>query len=392
MAADGSAPFIPLSVPEIGGNEWAYIKECLDTNWVSTAGPFVERFELEFARKLGASHAVACQSGTAALHVALLVAGIGPGDEVLVPALTFVAPANAIRYADATPVLVDVEPKHAGIDLNLVEAFLREDCARAGARLVNRTSGRRVAGVMPVHLLGHPVDMDRLMALAEEFGLIVIEDATESLGATYKERHAGTIGHLGCFSFNGNKIMTTGGGGMIVTARADWAKRAKHLTNQAKVDPIEYDHDEIGYNYRLTNIQAAMGVAQLERLDAYVEAKRAIAARYADAFADVPGLCSVPQANWARTNWWLYTVLIESAEFGIDSRALLRRLDAQRIQARPLWRPLHMGPPHRGERVLGGDVAKRFNAEGLSLPSSVGLAPEQQARVIEAVRSAARRD
>src|SRR5579885_76937 len=389
MGTDGDAPVIPLSAPEIRGNEWRYVKECLDTGWVSSAGAFVDRFERETARKLGAEHAVACQSGTAALHVALEVAGIGPGDEVLVPTLTFIAPANAVCYVGATPLLVDVDPDHWGIDLDLVETFLRKDCQWREGRAVNRTTGRRVAGILPVHILGHPVDMDRVMALAEEFGLVVVEDATESIGATYKGRKTGAVGHVGCFSFNGNKLITTGGGGMIVTSRGDWARRARHLTNQAKVDPVEYEHDAIGYNYRMTNLQAAMGVAQLEQLDQYLAIKRSLAAFYRAALGEHQGISTMREAAWAQSAWWLFTILVDPAAFGIDSRALMRALEAQRIQSRPLWRPLHKGPPHQGRQVLGGAVAERVCRMALSLPSSVGLTAAQRARVVDAVRQAA---
>jgi perosamine synthetase len=391
MSSNGSAAFIPLCVPQISGNEWVYVKECLDTNWVSSVGPFVDRFETDFARAVGASHAVACQSGTAALHVALQVAGVGLGDEVLVPTLTFVAPANAACYLGATPVLVDAEPEHWGIDLRLVEDFLRHQCECRDGRTVNRATGCRVAAIVPVHVLGHPVDMDWLMTLAEEFGLAVIEDATESLGATYRGRQSGTIGHLGCFSFNGNKILTTGGGGMIVTERADFAHRAKHLSNQAKVDPVEYEHDEIGYNYRLTNIQAAIGVAQLERLACHLAAKRAIARRYSEAFATIDGLASMRQSGGIEGTWWLFTVLVDAVRFGTDSRELMRKLAEYRIQSRPLWRPLHKGLPHEGRQLLGGAVAESLYATALSLPSSVGLALNDQLRVIDTIRDLAAR-
>lgn len=391
MSSDPSLPPIPLCVPEIRGREWAYVKDCLDTNWVSSVGQYVDRFERALAEAVGSPHAVACQSGTAALHVALQVAGVAAGDEVLVPTLTFVAPANAVSYLGAAPVLVDVEPDYWGIDLALVEDFLRNRCVRRDGRTIDRGTGARVAAVVPVHVLGHPVDMDRLMVLAAEFGLSVIEDATESLGATYKGRCSGALGHLGCFSFNGNKILTTGGGGMIVTAREDWARRARHLTNQAKVDPIEYEHDEIGYNYRLTNIQAAMGVAQLEQLDSYVAAKRAIARRYVEGLAGVPGLLPMRQANWAQSSWWLFTVLVDEAAYGSDSRALMHRLHDLGIQSRPLWRPLHKGPPHADRQRLGGAVAERVCRTALSLPSSVGLQPEAQERVIAALKDGAAR-
>jgi perosamine synthetase len=270
----GPPGFIPLCVPEIRGNEWDYIKECLDSNWVSSVGAFVDRFEGAVANYVGTEHAVATVSGTAALHIALLVAGVQPDDEVLVPTLSFIAPANAIRYVGAWPVFIDAEPIHWQMDPVKVQGFLENECRSQGGNLINRTTGRRVKAILPVHILGHPCDMDPILEVADRYELITIEDATESLGAQYKKRMAGKLGQIACFSFNGNKLITTGGGGMIVTDNQAWAERARYLTTQAKDDPIEYFHSEIGYNYRLTNIQAAMGVAQMEQIENFINQKK----------------------------------------------------------------------------------------------------------------------
>ncbi len=378
--------FIPLSVPEIRGNEWRYIKECLDTNWVSSAGPFVDRFERAIAEYVGAAHAVAVVNGTAALHIALLVAGVEAGDEVLVPALTFIAPANAARYLQAWPVFIDVEPDYWQLDVQQVADFLNQECAWDGAALRNRHTGRRVRAIVPVHVLGHPVDMDPLMEIAARFELPVIEDATESLGSLYKGRKAGHLGHLACLSFNGNKIVTTGGGGMIVTDNETWARRARYLTTQAKDDALEYIHHEIGYNYRLTNLQAAMGCAQLEHVDAYVARKRQIAATYHAALAEIPGLKPLREAPWARSNYWLTTMLVDESQYGLDSRALLRALRAEQVQTRPLWHPLHSLPAHRMAYACAIEVADRLYRQALSLPCSVGLSEAQQSRVIALLR------
>ena len=390
--------FIPLSGPEIGGNEWKYIKECLDTNWVSSAGPFVDRFERDIAACVGVRHAVACSTGTAALHVALLVAGVRPDDEVLVSDLTFIAPANAVRYCGAWPVLIDAEPDYWQMDVKKVEEFLVQGCRFDGKELKNRTTGRRVRAILPVDILGHPVDMAPLMELARRFNLVVIEDATEALGAKYKAggqrpevrgqpvgRMAGSLGDIGCLSFNGNKIMTTGGGGMIVTDNEEWANKARYLTTQAKDDPVEYVHNEIGFNYRLTNIQAAMGCAQLEQLPSFVEKKRAIARRYAEAFDGVPGLSVMRQAGWAESTWWMFTLLVDRDAFGIDSRTLLHRLSRQRIQSRPLWNPLHLNRPFSGFGASTCPIAEQLVRDAISLPSSVGLPVADQQRVIAGV-------
>ncbi|HUQ86848.1 MAG TPA: LegC family aminotransferase [Vicinamibacterales bacterium] len=377
--------WIPLSVPLVGGNAWAYVKECLDSGWVSSAGEFVTRFEHEVARRAGRPHGVACTSGTAALHLGLLVAGVQPGDEVIVPALTFAAPANAVRYLGAWPVFVDIEPDYWQLDPQRVRDFVERACDWRDGALVNKTTGRRVRAVLPVDLLGHPVDIDALLEVARSRELPVIEDATETLGARYRGAPVGAAADIACFSFNGNKVVTAGGGGVLVTDRKEWAARAKHLSTQAKVDPVEYVHDEIGFNYRLTNIQAALGVSQLELLDEYVTAKRRIAERYSEAFAAVPGIHTMHEAPWAESTFWLYTPLIDAAAYGADSRALMRHLTSLHIQSRPLWQPLHRSPAHAGSPAADAPIADRIAAAALSLPSSVGLTTADQDRVIHAV-------
>ncbi|HEY7894276.1 MAG TPA: LegC family aminotransferase [Gemmatimonadaceae bacterium] len=380
---------IQLCVPEIRGNEWAYIKECLDTNWVSSVGEYVDRFERSLASVTGARFAVATSSGTSALHTALMVAGVEADDEVLVSTLTFIAPVNAIRYVGAWPVFIDAEPDYWQMDTARLAQFLEHGCEHRGSALYDRATNRRVRALLPVHVMGHPVDMAPLLDLARRYELVVIEDATESLGARYRGTPVGHMGDVACFSFNGNKLITTGGGGMLVTDREDWARRAKYLTTQAKDDPIEFEHGAVGYNYRLTNIQAAMGVAQMEQLDDYLAAKRRIAERYAAALADVPGLTVMRQASWAQSAWWLYTVLVDPVEFGMDARALMRYLGARQIQTRPLWQPIHQSKPYRGMMpALGCPISEQLHRQALSLPCSVGLQAEQQTRVIDAIVAA----
>jgi len=378
---------IPLSVPHIEGNEWEYLKECLDTNWVSSAGKFVTRFEEDLADFVGAKRGVAVINGTAALHTALMIAGVQQDDEVLVSSLTFVAPANAIRYTGAWPVFIDADPDYWQMDPECVREFLDERCETRDSRLFNKNTGRRVKAIIPVHILGHPCDMDPIMDLARKYGLTVIEDATESLGAKYKGQMVGNIGDIGCFSFNGNKLLTTGGGGMVVTNEEKWADRASYLTNQAKDDPLEYIHGEIGYNYRLTNIQAAMGCAQMERIDDYIQAKLAIAAAYTEYFDGVPGLTPMSQAPWAESVFWMFTALIDEGEFGMDSRQLLRALDEQGIQTRPLWQPCHESPAHPNSESQINGSASSIHRQALSLPCSVGLPQEDQERVLRTISS-----
>ena len=336
--APGAPPaddFIPLSVPEIRGNEWRYVKECLDTNWVSSGGSYVDRFEQLVAQQAGTKYAIATVNGTSALHIALIVAGVQPEDEVLVSTLTFIAPVNTIRYVGAWPVFIDAEPAYWQMDAERVVEFLEKDCRWSDGKLYNRHTGRRVTAIIPVHILGHPVDLDPILAVAKKFGLKVIEDATEGLGATYKGRGLGSHGDIACFSFNGNKIVTTGGGGMLVTDNEEWATKAKYLTTQAKDDPIEYVHGEVGYNYRLTNLLAAVGCAQMEQLDAYVAIKRKIAARYAEKLQNVPGVVTMRSAPWAANTFWMYTVLIEDDKFGMDSRRLMRSLASTKNPVSP---------------------------------------------------------
>ena len=376
------ADFIPLCVPHLSGAEWDYVKDCLDSNWVSSVGPYVGRFERALADRIGMAHAIATVNGTAALHVALLACGIEPEDEVILPTLTFIAPANAIRYCGAWPIFFDVDPANWQIDVGLVEVFLRDQCVAGGGVLRNRRTGRRIAAMLPVHVLGHPVDIEPLAALARRYGIKLVEDATEALGSRYKDRAVGAHGDAACFSFNGNKLITTGGGGMIVTADAEIAERAYYLTTQAKDDPLEYIHNEIGFNYRLTNVQAAIGCAQIELLDSYIDKKHAIAARYR---AGLPGLAAQGQASWAQSNCWLYTVLLAMA----DRREVLRGLGAQGIQTRPLWQPLHTSRAHQGAEAVLSGTADRVHARALSLPSSVGLSESDQNRVIAAIRALA---
>ena len=388
----GSAPAspVPLSVPVIRGNEWKYVKDCLDTGWVSSVGSYVDRFEHGMATCVGARYGIATSSGTAALHVALQVVGVEPDDEVLVSTLSFIAPANAVRYLGAWPVFMDAEPQYWQMDVEKVESFLRDECVWQEGALRNKSTGRRVRAILPVHILGHPCDLDALRHLARIYSLRIVEDATESLGATYKGNLLGALGDVACFSFNGNKLLTTGGGGMLVTNEEDWARKAKYLTTQAKDDSIEYIHGEIGYNYRLTNLQAAVGCAQLEQLAKFVEAKRRLANQYRTALQLIAGIKVMPEAPWAASSFWLYTILIDSAVTKIDRHFLHKALGVRRIETRPLWQPLHRSPAHQGALSYHCVVADRIQAQALSLPSSTNLTDVEQEWVIDELRAALR--
>lgn len=380
---------IPLFEPRLAGKEWRYVKECLDTGWVSSVGSYVTAFEAAMSRRIGAAHAVATANGTSALHTALLVGGVEPGDEVLVSDLTFIAPANAIRYTGAHPVFMDAEPDYFQLDVEKTLRFLEKDCRWSKSELRNKATGRRVRALMPVDVLGHPADVAPLREAAKRYGLLLIEDASESLGSLYRGRPTGAGADVACFSFNGNKLVTTGGGGALTTNDAAFAKRAKHLTTQAKCDPIEYIHDEIGFNYRMTNLLAAVGVAQLEQLPGFIARKRRLAARYASELDGIPGLTAMREAPWASSTFWMYTILVDEKRFGMDSRSLLKRLAEQGIMTRPLWQPMHLSPAHKASRGAACPVSARLYRDALSLPSSVALTHEQQDRVVAALRSAA---
>lgn len=376
-----------MCVPEIRGNEWRYIKECLDTNWVSSVGSFVDRFEAMLAEYVGAKYAVATVNGTAALHIALLVAGVQPDEEVLVPTFSFIAPANTVRYVGAWPVFMDSEPTYWQLDPEKLESFLEQECRWQNGSLVNKTSGRRLKAILPVHILGHPCDMDPLIDLARKFDLVIIEDATESLGAAYKGRMVGRLGDIACFSFNGNKIITTGGGGMIVTDNQEWAERARYLTTQAKDDPVEYIHNEIGYNYRLSNIQAAMGVAQMQCLRDFVAKKRAIAAAYQEAFHDLEGITLMGAQPGIEATYWLYTVLLQQKATVNDRKRVITRLGQYGIGARPLWHPIHRLPPYAHCQSFQIEESGQIYRRGVNLPSSVGLEAVDQQKCIAAFRN-----
>jgi len=380
-----SRNIIPLSVPCLRGNEWAYVKECLDTNWVSSAGTFVDRFESMAAAALGVGHAVATMNGTAALHIALKLAGVEANDEVVVSDLTFIAPANVVRYLGAWPVFVDAEPRYWQMDPQKLRDFLRKGCTYSGGTLMNRQTGRRVSALLPVHILGHPCDMDPILEEAGAFGIPVVEDATESLGVRYKGRPAGSFGRMACLSFNGNKILTTGGGGMLVTNDAELARRARHLTTQAKDDPVEYIHGEVGFNYRLTNVLAAIGVAQMEQLERHVADKRGTAKAYTEALSRIPGIRCPEEPKGAFSTFWLYSILVEERKAGMVSRALLHRLAGRGIESRPLWQPMHLSPAHRGSYATDCTVAERLYHEALSIPCSVGISSAEIEQVVSAI-------
>ncbi len=369
-------PLIPLSAPAVGGNAWRYVKDCLDTGWVSSVGRYVSDFEASTAAFTGSKHAVACVNGTAGLHASLTMAGVGPGDAVLVPALTFIATANAVAYTGAACLFADCEPGRFNMDFARLEEFLEKRCVRRrGGALVLKGTGLRVKALMPAHILGYPADLDAAQRLCRRFGLILIEDAAESLGSTWRGRHTGLYGRFGVLSFNGNKLVTTGGGGMILTQDGKLAKRAKHLTTQAKSDPIEYAHDAVGWNYRLTNVLAALGVSQMELLPSYLEKRRKIAGWYRAALPGVPVAAEDPRAVWNR---WLFAAEVPGAK---DKARLLAAMDAASCQARPLWQPIPTQKPYRDHPSMPIPAALAAYARTVNIPSTTTMTRGDAARV-----------
>jgi len=374
--------------PSLGAQELTNLQQCIAENAL-IHGRFVARFEQEIAGFVGHDFGVGTNSGTAALHTAFRIAGIGRDEEVLVTTLTFIAPANAITYVGAHPVFIDVEPETWQMDPRAIERFIAQSCAWNGARLVNRGTGRPVTAILVVHFLGMPADLDAIMDIAGRYNLTVIEDAAQALGTEIGGRRVGGIAPIGCFSFHGNKLITAGGGGMIVTSDRRLADKARYLVNQAKDDPIETLHHEIGYNYRMTNLHGAIGSAQFTRIGEHIAAKRAIARRYAEGLADVPGLDMVAEPAGGFYTFWLSSIIVDETRFGSTARELLARLARKGIESIPLYQPLHLSKAHAGAQHVGGAVAEALTARVLSLPSSVGLSAADQDRVIDAIRSEA---
>jgi len=373
---------VPLSLhePYFRGNENAYVKECIDTGWVSSVGKFVDRLEKDLAEYTGVKSAVAVSNGTAALHIALLLAGVKAGDEVLVPALTFVATANAVSYRGAFPHFVDSEDVSLGVDAEKLDRYLSATVVRKDGYAFNKTTGRRVSVLLPMHTFGHPVDLDALAAVAEKYHLTLVEDAAESIGSFYKGRHTGNFGRIAALSFNGNKTITTGGGGALLTNDEALGRHAKHLTTQAKVPHAwAFVHDCIGYNYRMPNINAALGCAQLEELDGFLRAQRALADCYERAFSPIQGIRFVKEPPDTKSNYWLQAICLEGADLEMRD-AVISGLHAANIFVRPAWRLLYKLPMFESAPRMDCAVAERIEASLINLPSSVRLGERVETR------------
>ncbi len=371
-------PRILLSVPHMGGNEQAYVSEAFDTNWLSTVGPNINAFEVEFARTVGMP-SVALSSGTAAMHLGLRLLGVGLNDEVICPTLTFVATANPITYLGAKPVFLDSGRATWNLDPDLLSRVLRE----------RANQNRLPKAVIVVHLYGQPADMDQILEACNRYEVPVLEDAAEGLGSTYKGRPVGCHSGLAAYSFNGNKIITTTGGGMLSAANPDWIDRARFWSTQARDNALWYEHSQMGYNYRMSNVLAGIGRGQLEVLPLRVRQRRQVAFKYRDAFADLPGIMFMPQSPHGIHTNWLSCFLIDEAGFGCSRDSLIRVLDSAGIESRPVWKPMHLQPLYAHAEYIGGDVAEDLFLHGICLPSSSSLSPEDQLRVVNTVRLAA---
>src|ERR1035437_8365480 len=377
MSEGAASSRILLSVPHMGGSEQAYIGQAFATNWLSTVGPNLAAFEQEFSTRIGLP-AVALASGTAALHLALRLVGVGPGDEVLCSTLTFVAAANAIVYQGGVPVFVDSDRATWNLDPDVLSRALR---GRAAA-------SRLPKALVVVHLYGQSADMDSIRDACAAYGVAVIEDAAEAVGTLYKGKPAGTLGDIGVYSFNGNKIITTTGGGMLVSSNPDWVAKARFWSQQARDPALWYEHSELGYNYRMSNVLAGIGRGQLEVLDLRVQQRRAIAFRYRDAFAGLRGISLMPQAPYGLHTNWLSCFLLEERKFGCSRDELIGILDAANVESRPVWKPMHLQPLYAGADHYGGEVAADLFRRGICLPSSSSLPLEDQLYVINQVRAA----
>jgi perosamine synthetase len=391
MLDDLSRPSIALSVPVVRGNEKLYVSDALESGWIASCGKYLEAFELGVAELAGTKHGVGVVNGTSALQLALRLLGVGPGDEVIVPTLTFIAPVNVVRYVGAEPVFMDCDD-YMNLDPAKLEAFLDEECDAGPGHPVNRSSGRPVRAVIPVHVFGNPCDMASIGRIAKKHGLAVIEDASESLGSAWTEgplagRHTGSVSDIGVFSFNGNKIVTSAGGGMIVTDDDDLAAEARYLATQAKDDGLAYKHGDVGYNFRLPNMSAAVGLAQLEQLPGFLDTKRRNFELYREQLAGVGGLTLVEAPPGTAPNYWFYSLIVEASEFGLSRDSVMARLSEEGIETRPVWYLNHLQKPYLTDQSYKIERAPWFLDRVLNLPCSSDLAAEQVLTVCESLRA-----
>ncbi|GEM04725.1 aminotransferase DegT [Halolactibacillus miurensis] len=381
--------FIPLSVPNLKGKELEYVTHAIETEWVSTAGPYINEFEDNVAKYTGARGAVSCQNGTSGLHIALRVLEVTSEDEVIVPTLTFIAAVNPVKYVGAEPIFMDCDVT-LNINADKVRAFCETECDYINGKLINKTSKKHIKAIIVVHVFGNMGDMEKIMSIADEYNLKVVEDATEALGTyytagKYKDKHAGTIGDIGVYSFNGNKIMTTGGGGMIVSNNKELLKKAKHLTTQSKSDDLYYIHDDIGYNYRMTNLQAALGLAQLEQLEGFIETKKANYERYKTEIESIHCLSILDFNEHTRPNYWFYALSIDKG-YKLNRDQLISYLSSNGIQSRPIWGLISQQIPYRANQTFKIEKAQIYLENVINIPCSSNLSKEDVQYVVECLQ------
>lgn len=383
--------FIPLSVPNLKGNELKYVVDAVEKEWVSTGGAYINEFEDSIAKYLNVESAVACQSGTAGIHLSLILSGVDAGDEVIVPTLTFIAAVNPVRYIGAEPIFMDCDDSLT-MDANKLKMFCEEECEFIGGKLINKLNRKHIKAIIVVHVFGNSVNIEKIMDIAQKYNLKVIEDATEALGTKfisgkYIGKYAGTIGDFGVYSFNGNKIITTGGGGMIVSNHPELLAKGKYLSTQAKDDELYYIHDEIGYNYRMTNLQAALGVAQLEQLDKFVEIKKKNYELYNNGLKNTKGLTMLDFNNNIQPNYWFYSLLINNDIYPLRVKEIIPYLKEKNIQVRPIWNLIHTQKPYRESRAYKIDRANYYLENVINIPCSSNLTEEEVNYVINVLNS-----
>ncbi|CAH2211890.1 LegC family aminotransferase [Tepidibacter aestuarii] len=381
--------FIPLSVPKLKGKELEYVTNAIETEWVSTGGAYINEFEKNIAKYLNIENAVACQSGTAGLHLALRLCEVKYGDEVIVPTLTFIAAVNPVKYLGAEPIFMDCDDT-LNMDLDKLEEFCEKECYLTEKGLINKKTKKIIKALVVVHVFGNMVNMEKIMNIANKYKLKVVEDATEALGTyctegKYKSKFAGTIGDFGVYSFNGNKIITTGGGGMLVGKNIDLVLKAKYLSTQAKDDQLYYNHSEIGYNYRMTNIQAALGVAQLERLEEFIQIKTKNYSLYKSKIKNIEGLSLLDFNQNCRSNYWFYSLVINKEKYGLNRDELLKKLSEKKIQTRPIWGLIHKQKPYVNSQSYKIEKANYYLEKIINIPCSTNLSKEEVLMVIKAL-------
>lgn len=383
--------FIPLSVPNLSLDILKNIQETIETGWVSTGGRFIQEFEEKVAKYLGVNRAVSCQNGTAGIHLALKVLDIEPGDEVIVPTLTFIAAVNPVKYVGAEPVFMDCD-ENLNMDVDKLQEFLEKECSYIDGKVVDIKTRKQIKAIVVVHVFGNPANMEKLMDIKEKYKLKLIEDSTEALGSYYLEgkyagKHCGTLGDIGVYSFNANKIITTGGGGMIVSREEKLLDKIEYLSLQAKTDSLYFIHDDIGYNYRMTNIQAAFGTDQIDRLERFIETKVRNYNIYKEALVQIQGLTLLPFRDDTRANHWFYSVMVDKEKYGIDRDELLMKLNSSNIQTRPLWRLIHKQKPYLRNQSYKIEKALMYENDLLNIPCSSNLTEDDIGIVLEYLKS-----